>query len=175
MIYELPRIRIKILCYLWKDWSNSSEGAEDYHKHGWAFWDVLHVSSLSESRPWCCKSSVKKGNITVIHVLFWYNSLTFLYRHWKFIVCNTNHIESIVYSFLLVLYCSYMPVVVFLDDVLCSNCLMFCYSFLEEMNVSSTEAELELSMEYFCVLACKPQWHLLFTLNLKSLLLSQLL
>ncbi|XP_057192790.1 putative methyltransferase DDB_G0268948 isoform X2 [Triplophysa rosa] len=28
--------------------------------------------------------------------------------------------------------------------------------FLEEMNVSSTEAELELSMEYFCVLACKP-------------------
>ncbi|KAA0715736.1 putative methyltransferase [Triplophysa tibetana] len=29
--------------------------------------------------------------------------------------------------------------------------------FLEEMNVSSTEAELELTMEYYCVLACKPQ------------------
>ncbi|XP_051564712.1 putative methyltransferase DDB_G0268948 isoform X2 [Myxocyprinus asiaticus] len=29
--------------------------------------------------------------------------------------------------------------------------------FLEEMNVSSTEAKLELIFEYFCVLACKPQ------------------
>ncbi|XP_051566923.1 putative methyltransferase DDB_G0268948 [Myxocyprinus asiaticus] len=29
--------------------------------------------------------------------------------------------------------------------------------FLEEMNVSSTEAKLELTLEYFCVLACKPQ------------------